>query len=124
MLVALTAGVGLARARKFEAHKRTQTAGVILSVVVAVGFMGLPYLIGLRIPGEPAPSVHGGWLVVVHAVTGILAVAAGVFVVLGVTGVGGHRLEPRNFKRLMRGAYLMYAIAILLGIAIRLGLAA
>jgi hypothetical protein len=109
-----TVGAVLAIRQRYTVHRWVQTCGVILSVILAVSTMTIPNLFTLR---NPAPAALR-WVTVVHGITGAIAVLFGVYVAL----VGNHlmisRLRFTTYKPYMRTAYLLYMVAILLGIIV------
>ena len=117
--ILLTAGVVLAVRRRFEAHRWVQTAGVILSLVVALWTMALPTLAGIRIAGISRPHAHIAWITWIHAVAGFSALALGVFVILRGNGLMIRRLRFRSYKPIMWTAYALYVTTILLGVTAR-----
>jgi len=117
--ILLTAGVVLAVRRRFEAHRWVQTAGVILSLVVALWTMALPAFAGIRIAGISRPPAHSAWITWIHAVTGSATLALGVFVILRGNGLMIRRLRFRKYKPIMWTAYALYVTTILLGVAAR-----
>lgn len=113
-----TLGRQLALAGRYEVHRWVQTAGVVLSTLVALGFMLNSFLTHI-LPGVPSKLLVGDYAVsTLHAAVGTLAMLLGVFVVLR-----GHNLMPKvmrfnNYKPVMRLAYTMYMLASLLGLTV------
>ncbi|MCX7851418.1 MAG: hypothetical protein N2383_01415 [Caldilineales bacterium] len=112
-------GLGPERARVlFRHHRRVQTTGVILSTVLVLWMMLLPYR-DFVAPGLPALWAQPFYLVTtVHAVIGFFAFLIGNFVVLR-----GHRLVPQrlrfaDYKPWMRAAYGLYMATMLLGVGV------
>ena len=81
-LVMLTIGVVLARSGRYPAHRWVQTAAVILNAVPVVVWMIRSYWLHVRpnLPGNLGESINA--LTTVHAVTGLVGVALGLFVVI------------------------------------------
>ena len=113
-----TIGRHLARTGRYEVHRWVQTAGVVLTTIVAIGFMVSSFTTHI-LPGVPSKLLEGDYGVsTLHSVVGTLAVLLGVFVVLR-----GHDLLPqalrfKDYKPVMRLTYVMYIIATLLGLTV------
>lgn len=114
----LTFGRHLARTGRYGPHRWIQTASVILSTIVALGFMIESFFTHI-LPGVPSKLLEGDYAVsTLHALLGSAAVILGVFVVLR-----GHELVPRgmrfsNYKAYMRTSYALYMLATLLGVVV------
>ncbi|MFA4964378.1 MAG: hypothetical protein WC709_01895 [Thermoleophilia bacterium] len=114
--VMLSVGVLLARARRYEAHRRMQTAAVCLNAIPVVAWMVRSFWLYVLpgLPGNLGKQVDA--LTTVHAATGLVGVAIGVFVV-----VRGSQLEARGaslsrYKTAMRVAYVLYLLGTALGV--------
>jgi uncharacterized membrane protein YozB (DUF420 family) len=117
MGAALTLGVVFARRRRFRAHAWCQSMVVLLNVVVVSVYM-LP---SFRRAVEPViPSRLGKsyyWLATAHGVSGIIAELLGVYILLA----AGTQLLPKairftQYKPWMRSAFIVWWLAILLGL--------
>jgi uncharacterized membrane protein YozB (DUF420 family) len=113
-----TYGRQLARTRRFVAHRRVQTAGVVLSTLMALGFMLRSFTTHI-LPGIPSRLLMGDYAMSTsHAAVATAALLLGVFIVLR-----GHNLMPRplrfkNYKPIMRLSYKLYMLASLLGLIV------
>lgn len=113
-----TLGFALARRGRYEAHKWVQTTGGILSLLMVLWLMVLPYR-DFVVPGLPeqlSDPFHG--LTTVHALLGLIALPFGSFVILR-----GHKLVPEalrfdDYKTFMRWAYALYMVTIVLGFSV------
>jgi uncharacterized membrane protein YozB (DUF420 family) len=116
--VLLTAGVVLARRRSYDAHRWVQTSAVILNAVPVVFWM-IRSLWLYILPGLPGTLNTGSHvLAVVHAVTGAVGVALGVFVVVRANQLTARGESVSRYKGLMRGTYVVYLAGVALGIAL------
>jgi uncharacterized membrane protein YozB (DUF420 family) len=116
MAVALTAGMLLARRKRFRAHGWTQSTVLLLNLVAIAGVM--------------APSFHrqvmlrppGGWrdayyvLPTVHASLGTLVELLGLYVALVAGTVLPERLRFRNYKLWMRTTLTLWWVVVLRGL--------
>lgn len=113
-----TYGFWLARRGRYQAHRWVQTTGGVLTLVLAIWFMLLPYRDFIT-PGLPErlPEPFYG-LTTLHALLGLVALPYGTFVILR-----GHNLVPaalrfKDYKKFMRWAYALYMATIILGLAV------
>jgi len=119
MAAVLTAGMLLARAKRFRAHGWTQSAVLLLNLV-AIGSVMLP-----SFRRQVAPSVAAGWhdpyyaVATVHTGFGAAVELLGLYVVL----VAGTHLMPRrlrfqNYKLWMRTTLILWWAVVLLGVGV------
>jgi len=119
MLVAfvmLTAGVVLARTKRYAAHRWVQTAAVIINAVPIVVWMIRSYWLYV-LPGLPGNL--GSWdhaLTTVHAVTGLVGVALGLFVVIRANQLEARGESVSRYKGWMKVAYVVYLLGTALGV--------
>jgi uncharacterized membrane protein YozB (DUF420 family) len=117
-VVLLTAGVVLARRRRYDAHRWTQSVAVLLNTVMVVIWM-LRSLVQYILPGIPASlSEHGHALAAVHAATGAVGVALGLFLVVRANQLTRRHESVSRYKPAMRAAYLVYLAGFALGVAL------
>jgi uncharacterized membrane protein YozB (DUF420 family) len=119
MLVAfvmLTIGVVLARTGRFGAHRWVQTAAVILNAIPVVAWMIRSYWLYVRpdLPGNLSKSIDA--LTTVHAVTGLVGVVLGLFVVIRAGQLTARGESVARYKNWMRAAYIVYLLATVLGV--------
>ncbi|MCO6451389.1 MAG: hypothetical protein J5I90_11440 [Caldilineales bacterium] len=102
----------------FRRHRWVQTTGGVLSTILVLWMMILPYR-DFVAPGIPALLGQPFFLVTtIHALVGFFAFMIGIYVVLR-----GNKLLPKaisfdNYKPWMRTAYVLYIVTILLGVAV------
>ena len=117
-IVLLTAGVVLARRRRYDAHRWTQTVAVLLNAVMVVIWM-VRSLVQYILPGIPGSlSEHGHALAAVHAATGAAGVALGLFLVVRANQLTRRHESVSRYKPAMRVAYLVYLAGFALGVAL------
>jgi uncharacterized membrane protein YozB (DUF420 family) len=112
-----TLGAALALRGRYEAHRKVQTAGVILSSVMVLWMMVFPFIdFVIRDTGGPRPAQF--YLVTsLHGLVGIAAFFFGIFVALrGNKLLIPERFRFNNYKPYMRAAYGLYMLVILLGV--------
>jgi uncharacterized membrane protein YozB (DUF420 family) len=111
----LTAGVVLARRRRYGAHRWTQTAAVLLNAIVVATWMVVS-LVRFILPGIPGTlSEHGHTLAATHAATGVVGVVLGVFLVVRANQLTRRGQSVSRYKTAMRASYLVYLAAFVLG---------
>lgn len=116
ILVLFSYGFYLAVKGKYDNHKWVQTTGVILTGVLAVWLMVIPYRnLVVQDQGGPREAIFYT-VTTLHAVVGFFAFLLGTFVALR-----AHKLVPKflqfnNYKLFMRTAYGLYLVTILLGV--------
>jgi uncharacterized membrane protein YozB (DUF420 family) len=115
-LVMLTIGVGLARTGRYSAHRWVQTVAVILNTIPIVVWMIRSYWLFVRpnLPDNLGESVD--LLTTVHAVTGLVGVALGLFVVIRANQLTARGESVARYKGLMRAAYIVYLLGTALGV--------
>ncbi len=117
-IVLLTAGVILVRRRRYKAHRWVQTSAVTLNAVLVAIWM-IVSLVRYFLPGLPGSlSEKGHALAAVHAATGAVGVALGVFVVITAGRLMSRGQSVARYKTAMRVAYLVYLAAFTLGVAL------
>lgn len=119
MAVALTAGMVLARRKRFRAHAWTQSAMLLLNLVAIGGVMWPSFR------RQVMPRVPGAWndpsqvVPLVHATVGSVAELLGLYVIL----VAGTRMVPRslrfrNYKAWMRTTLALWWMVVALGVGV------
>jgi hypothetical protein len=117
--IALVAGVSygflLARRGSIDAHRINQTTWVVLNLGLIVLVMaGAMQDVGIAKAADLAEWRTGlTWL---HAVSGALTAAAGLWIVLQMNGVLPRRVHVAAWKKLMRAALAGYWLTALLGL--------
>jgi uncharacterized membrane protein YozB (DUF420 family) len=121
-LVMLTIGVGLARTGRYPAHRWVQTVAVILNAVPVVVWMIRSFWLYVRpgLPGNLGESVDA--LTTVHAVTGLVGVALGLFVVIGANQLTARGESLARYKGLMRATYIVFLLGTALGVWVYLAI--
>lgn len=116
--VLLTVGVVFAVKEKYGTHRWVQTSAVILNIIFVLWMMVLPYrdFIAPGIPQQLNETFY--WLTTLHALVGAIAFILGLFVVLRANGLMIKALQFNNYKLVMRISYMLYMLAVLLGIAV------
>lgn len=116
LVAGLTFGAWLARRGNVTAHRYNQTLWVLLNAVLVILIMarGMEN-VALESLADLAP-VHY-WVPWLHALTGSVTVAAGIWLVLQMNGLLPRRLHVRAWKGLMRATLAGYWLVALLGIA-------
>lgn len=108
MAVALTAGLVLARRRRFRAHAWTQSAVLLLNLVAISGVMWPSFR------RQVMPRVPGAWndpsqvVPRVHATVGSVAELLGLYVIL----VAGTRMVPRSLRFRYYKAWMRTTLAL------------
>ena len=114
----LTAGVVLARRRRYQAHRWTQSGGVALNAVPVVVWMVVS-LVRYILPGIPGTlSQHGHLLAAMHATVGAFGVALGLFLLVRGNQLMARDASLRRYRTPMRVAYLLYVGGVALGVAL------
>src|SRR5262249_5468790 len=114
--LALTAGMLLAVARRYAAHRWVQTTAVAINVVQVLAIMLASFLKSAA-PGIPQKLNETYYqAAVVHALFGFVTLIFGTFVALRGNELVPRALEFKNYKLFMRTAYSMYILVTLLGI--------
>ena len=104
----------------FRRHRWVQTTGGVLTTLLALWLMILPYR-DFVLPGVPSNVGQSFYLITtLHALVGLFAFVLGNFVVLRGNKLVPKALQFSNYKPWMRAAYVLYMATILLGIAVYL----
>ena len=113
-----TTGFILARRGNYEAHRWVQTTAAIISTIMVMWMMVLPFR-DFILPGIPEQAGERFYLTtILHALIGLVALPFGLFVVLRGNGLVLERLKFNNYKPSMRAAYALYMLVILEGIGV------
>jgi uncharacterized membrane protein YozB (DUF420 family) len=116
--IMFTVGWRLAVARRYAAHRRVQTAAVVLSTAVIAAWMIRSFVLYVA-PQIPARLSQRAYAVAtVHAVVGVAALVLGVYVVLGAFELVPPRLRFKRFKPIMRSSYALYLLGTLTGVVL------
>jgi uncharacterized membrane protein YozB (DUF420 family) len=116
--VVFTFGWRLALRRRFAAHRRVQTAAVILNTFVVLAVMVASFIIYI-VPGIPGKLLEGTYgVTTLHAVIGTLAMLLGVFIVLRGRNQVPRWLRFKNYKLFMRASYVLYMLTTIIGVLI------
>jgi uncharacterized membrane protein YozB (DUF420 family) len=112
----LTLGVVLARAKHYGAHRWVQTSAVALNAVPVVFWMIRSFRLFVLpgLPGNLSKSIDA--LTTVHAVTGLIGVVLGVFIVIRANQLAAKGRSLRRYKNHMRTAYVVYLVGTALGV--------
>jgi uncharacterized membrane protein YozB (DUF420 family) len=109
-----TFGVVMAIRGRYGIHRYAQTFGVVLSTVLVFYLMVLRFL-----QPDDADEASGGFFTVLlatHIFIGSAAVLLGVFIALRANGAVPKFLQFTNYKPPMWVSYVLYMIAIFLGV--------
>jgi uncharacterized membrane protein YozB (DUF420 family) len=114
--VMFTIGWRLALSGRYEAHRWVQTVAACLNAAVVLVWMIRSFVLYVvpAIPGKLDQSSYA--VATVHAATGIIGVAFGVFVVLRGNELLPSAVRFANYKPYMRGAYALYLLGTLTGV--------
>lgn len=112
----LTLGVVLAKSKRYEAHRWVQTSAVVLNAMPVVFWMirSFRLLVLPGLPGNLGKPLDA--LTTVHAVTGLIGVVLGVFVVSRANQLAARGRSLRRYKNAMRFAYVVYLLGTGLGV--------
>lgn len=114
--ILFTGGTVLAVQGRYQAHRWTQTAAVIISTIMVLWMMILPFR-DFVLPGLPGQLAEQFYAVTVfHALVGVVALLFGLYVTLVGHGLLPAPLRFNNYKLFMRIAYGLYMLATLLGV--------
>jgi hypothetical protein len=115
LVAGVSYGFALARRGNIDAHQINQTTWVVLNLgLIALVMAGSLQDVKIAKPAELADwRVGVTWL---HAASGTLTAAAGLWIVLQMNGVLPARLHVAWWKRLMRAALAGYWLTGLLGL--------
>ena len=114
--VMLTLGVVLAKSGRYEAHRWVQTSAVTLNAVPVVFWMIRSFRLFVLpgLPGNLSKSIDA--LTTVHAVTGLIGVVLGLFIVIRANQLAAKGQSLRRYKNAMRAAYVVYLLGTALGV--------
>lgn len=116
--VLLSIGVALARTKRFGAHRWVQTAAVCLNAVPVAAWMIRSFWLYI-LPGLPGSlGANHVALTTVHAVTGLIGVVLGVFVMIRANQLEAKGQSLSRYKLPMRLAYLVYMLGTALGVGV------
>lgn len=102
----------------FDRHKRIQTVGAILNIIMVAWLMILPFRdFVVRDLGGPREALFYN-ITRLHALTGAVAIIFGWFVVLRGYNLMIGPLKFNNYKPFMRVAYGLYIAATILGVLV------
>jgi uncharacterized membrane protein YozB (DUF420 family) len=112
----LTVGVVLARTERYTAHRWVQTSAVILNAIPVVVWMVRSYWLYVlpELPGNLSRSIDA--LTTVHAVTGLVGLVLGLFVVIRSNQLTAQGMSVARYKNWMRAAYVVYLLGTVLGV--------
>jgi RsiW-degrading membrane proteinase PrsW (M82 family) len=114
----LTLGRSLARRKRYEAHRWVQTTGVVLTTIVALGFM-IGSFVKYILPGVPSKLLVDDYgPSTLHSLIGSAAVLLGAFVVLRANNLVPLALRFRDYKKVMTISYILYMLATVLGVVV------
>ena len=116
LVLGLTFGMLLARGGNIEAHRVNQTVWVLVNGALVL-FIMVSAMASFKIPNWKALTDVGNAITVLHAIFGVLTVAAGAWLVLQMNDVLPARWHVRWWKGLMRATLVGYWAVALLGIA-------
>jgi uncharacterized membrane protein YozB (DUF420 family) len=120
MLILATAGLftigwRLAVRKRYKAHRRVQTSTVVLNTLIVLWAMIGSFIIHI-LPGIPGKLNEGDYAVTtVHALTGMLGLVLGLFIVLRGNKLVPKTLQFKNYKLFMRTSYVLYLFDTLMG---------
>jgi uncharacterized membrane protein YozB (DUF420 family) len=113
---ALTAGVVLAKKKRFAAHRWVQTCAAGLNTVPVIAWMGRSFRLHV-VPELPGALRDGAYLVTTsHAAVGLLGLVLGLAVVARANQLEARGDSLSSYVLPMRAAYLMYLIGTATGV--------
>jgi len=120
--VMLTVGVVLARTKRYAAHRWVQTAAGCLNAIPVVVWMIRSYWLYVRpdLPGNLSTSIDA--VTTVHAVTGLVGVVLGLFVVIRANQLEARGESLARYRNWMRVAYIVYLLGTALGVWVYLAI--
>ena len=106
----------LAKSRRYEAHRWVQTSAVVLNAVPVIVWMIRSFRLFVLpgLPGNLSKSIDA--LTTVHAVTGLIGVVLGLFIVIRANQLTARGQSLSRYKNAMRAAYVVYLLATALGV--------
>ena len=117
LVLGLTFGFYLARTRNIEAHRVNQTTWVLVNTVLVVLIMA-PHLQDVKLKSVADLADTRYWVTWLHALIGIFAVGAGLWLVQQMNDILPRRLHIAWLKNLMRATLASYWVMVLLGFAV------
>jgi plastocyanin/uncharacterized membrane protein YozB (DUF420 family) len=118
MGLALVAGMFLARAKRFRAHKYCQSSVMLLNIVMIFLIMApsFHHQVGPQIPGGLKEAYY--LVPYIHAALGTVAELLGIYIVLvAATKVLPKSLRFKRFKPWMRTELALWWVVVLIGVA-------
>ncbi len=118
MGLALIAGAGFARRRRYRLHACCQSSVVLLNLVVIAGYMVPSFrrAVAPGLPGHLSRSYY--WLATAHGILGTTAELLAVYILLAAgTGILPPRLQLIRYKLWMRSALALWWLVLLAGLA-------
>ena len=116
LVLGLTFGFRLARSGNIEAHRVNQTTWVLVNAALVATIM-VGALQDVKITAITDLADARYWVTWLHALIGLLAVAAGLWIVLQMNDILPRRWHVSWWKNLMRLTLAGYWIVVLLGFA-------
>jgi uncharacterized membrane protein YozB (DUF420 family) len=114
----LTVGWRLAVRGRIEAHRWAQTVAACLNAALVVAWMIRSFVVNVW-PELPARLGQTSYATATaHAVTGVIGVGLGSFVVLRANSLVPERLAFHDYKLFMRTSYGLYLLATLTGVVL------
>ena len=114
--VMLSAGVVLAKAKRYAAHRWTQTAAVCLNAIPVAVWMIRSFWLYI-VPGLPGDLSQGSYLLAtVHAAVGAIGVALGVSVAIRANQLEAKGESLSRYRTAMRVSYGVYMLGVILGV--------
>jgi uncharacterized membrane protein YozB (DUF420 family) len=114
----LTVGWRLAVRGRYEAHRWVQTVAACLNAALVVAWMIRSFVVNVW-PELPARLGQTSYATATaHAVTGVIGVVFGSFVVLNANRLVPDRLAFHDYKLFMRVSYGLYLLATLTGVVL------
>jgi hypothetical protein len=117
LVLGLTFGMALARSGRIEAHRLNQTSWVLVNAALVLCIM-VPSLQNAKPKSLADVATLSIGLPLLHAVIGMLTLAAGLWLVLQMNDVLPQRWHTAKWKTLMRLTLAGYWLIALLGIGI------
>ena len=115
IVIGLTIGYFLIRARQRSAHQHLQTSMVLWNLVFMLFFMGIIFVQLLNPATTFSLSVIAE---ILHGVVGLIAILLGLYLVLHMNDALPKKMQTKAWKNLMRIALGLYALVGLGGIAV------
>lgn len=114
--ILFTVGVVMARRKRYDIHRVTQTTAASLNAILVIWLMVLPFrdFVAPDIPQQLNERFY--YVTTLHAFVGFFGLTLGVFVTLRANGLMIEPLKFNNYKLFMRVSYVLYMLATLIGI--------